>query len=129
MPREPGKPEAWETNAHGPFLTIDSQQGAVTVHSLGGDRFLVSAPDHEQEVVGFEAARSTARQLTLIDAELIRAGRTYIDSRGANRDELQRLVYEATKGGMALGAIASLTKLQLEDIEALNRELEQDGGA
>ncbi len=56
-------PEPWESSAAGPFLTIDSPRGAVAVQSLGAERFRVSAPDHEQEVVGFEEARSAAHEL------------------------------------------------------------------
>ena len=57
------EPESWETGAAGPFLTIDSPRGAVTVQSLGAERFRVTAPEHEREVVGFKAARSTAHEL------------------------------------------------------------------
>ena len=57
------EPEPWETNAAAPFLTIDSPRGAVAVASLGQQRFRVSGLDHEQEVVGFAAARSTAHEL------------------------------------------------------------------
>jgi hypothetical protein len=44
-------------------LTIDSPRGVVAVRDLGEGRFRVSAPDHEQEIVGFAEARSTAHQL------------------------------------------------------------------
>jgi hypothetical protein len=57
------KPEPWETNAAAPFLTIDSPRGQVVVQSLGQERFCVSAPGHEEEVVGFAAARATAHRL------------------------------------------------------------------
>lgn len=57
------KAEPWETTAAAPFLTIGSPRGAVAVQSLGQERFLVSASGHEQQVVGFEAARSTAQEL------------------------------------------------------------------
>jgi len=57
------KPEAWETNAAGPFLTINSPRGPVSLHSLGGDRYLLTGPDHEQEITGFEMARQAAREL------------------------------------------------------------------
>jgi hypothetical protein len=56
-------PKAWETNAAAPFLTIDSPSGTVAVRSLGQERFRVSAPDLEKDVVGFAAARSMAREL------------------------------------------------------------------
>lgn len=57
------EPEPWETSAAAPFLTIESPGGAVAVRSLGQERFHVSAPGHEQDVVGFAAARSTAHEL------------------------------------------------------------------
>jgi len=57
------KPEPWESNAAAPFLTIDSPRGAVAVRALGQERFRVSTPEHEQEIVGFEAAVSTAHEL------------------------------------------------------------------
>jgi len=56
------QPEPWESNAAAPFLTIDSPRGAVAVRALGQERFRVTAPDHDQEIVGFEAARSTAHE-------------------------------------------------------------------
>jgi hypothetical protein len=54
-------------------LTIDSPHGAVAVRALGQERSRVTAPDHEQEIVGFEAARSTAHELS--ERERSRAGR------------------------------------------------------
>jgi hypothetical protein len=62
------EPEAWESSAAGPFLTIDSPHGEVSVRSLGQELFQVSAPDHEQEVVGFAEARATAHELAGGDA-------------------------------------------------------------
>lgn len=55
--------EHWQTSAPGPFLTIVLPAGAVTVQSLGAERFRISAPDHDQEVVGFAAARARAHEL------------------------------------------------------------------
>jgi hypothetical protein len=52
-------PEPWQTNAAGPFLTV----GNASVQSLGGDRFLVVAPDGERIVEGFEPARALAHEL------------------------------------------------------------------
>jgi hypothetical protein len=40
----------------GAFLTI----GTVQVHSLGGDRYRVTAPDHDEEIDGFDEARAAA---------------------------------------------------------------------
>jgi hypothetical protein len=59
MNEQTRQPEAWETNATAPFLAV----GDVGVTALGQERFRVSAPDHEQEVVGFAAARSMAHEL------------------------------------------------------------------
>ena len=56
-------PEPWQANASAPFLVIEKPRGAVNVWSLGRERFRVSAPGHESEVVGFEQARSTAHEL------------------------------------------------------------------
>ena len=42
------KPELWESGAAGPFLWIEGSQ--VEVWALGEDRFVVSAPGHEQIV-------------------------------------------------------------------------------
>ena len=56
-------PEPWETNAAAPFLTIDSPTGAVAVQSLAQERFRVSTPDRQKDVVGFAAGRSMAHEL------------------------------------------------------------------
>ncbi len=63
MAAEVRKPETWETSAAAPFLTIGSPHGAVAVESLGQERFRVSTPGDEREVVGFAAAREAAHQL------------------------------------------------------------------
>jgi hypothetical protein len=55
--------QAWETNTPGPFLTI----GQVGVHTLGGDRYLVTSPDGEQQVEGFEEARARAHELACLE--------------------------------------------------------------
>jgi len=57
------QPEPWETSAAAPFLTIDSPRGAVAVVGLGQDRFVVSGPDQEREIIAFAATRSTAHEL------------------------------------------------------------------
>jgi hypothetical protein len=57
------QPEPWETNAQAPFLTLEREQGAIEVWAVGADRFTVKAPEREQLVVGFDAARQTAREL------------------------------------------------------------------
>jgi hypothetical protein len=59
---EDRKPEAWQTNAAGPFLTV----GSVSVWALGGDRFRVESPDGAREVEGIERARELAHQLALV---------------------------------------------------------------
>jgi hypothetical protein len=57
------EPQAWESSAAGPFLTLEREHGTVEVWSLGRDRYAVKAPDSEQVVVGFNAARETAHAL------------------------------------------------------------------
>jgi hypothetical protein len=66
-------PESWETNAAAPFLTIDSPRGTVAVVSLGQERFRISAPGNEREVVGFAVARTTAHEIA--DREGVHDGR------------------------------------------------------
>jgi hypothetical protein len=63
----------------------------------------------------------------MIEAELSRAGRAYVESRGANRDELRRLVHEAIKMGMPAEAVVFVTGVSLEDVTAMNRQAEQGG--
>ena len=53
------KPDAWETSAAGPFLTI----GEVSVWALAEDRFRVQSPAADEEVEGFEQTRRRAREL------------------------------------------------------------------
>jgi hypothetical protein len=57
------RPDPWQTNARAPFLTMERAQGVIEVWALGSDRFTVNAPDHEQIVVGLDAARQTAHEL------------------------------------------------------------------
>ena len=54
------EPEPRETNTHGPFLTLERERGTVEVWALGAQRFAVKAPEREQLVTGFDAARQTA---------------------------------------------------------------------
>ena len=54
------KPELWQTNAAGPFLTT----GSVSMWTCGGDRFRIETPDGAREVEGFERARELAHQLS-----------------------------------------------------------------
>jgi hypothetical protein len=54
------KPEPWQTNAQAPFLTLERARGTVEVWALGAQRFTVKAPEGEQIVTGFGAARETA---------------------------------------------------------------------
>jgi len=56
-------PEPWQTNATAPFLTIERPSGTVGVWALGRERFRVTTPDEDSEVVGFTEARATARRL------------------------------------------------------------------
>jgi len=53
------EPEAWESSAPGPFMTI----GEVEVFALGNDRFRIEPPAGAEEVVGFEEARRRAHEL------------------------------------------------------------------
>jgi hypothetical protein len=53
------EPEARETSAAGPFLTI----GPVSVWSRGNERFRIESPAGDEEVEGFEEAHRTADEL------------------------------------------------------------------
>jgi hypothetical protein len=59
-------------------------------------------------------------KLPKIEAELESAGRAYLESKGANRAELQSLVREASKLGLPAGAIAHVTGLPAKNIVDLN---------
>jgi hypothetical protein len=54
------KPEPWESGASGPFLWIETARGNVEVWALGEDRFRITAPGHEQIVVGYPEAERVA---------------------------------------------------------------------
>ena len=62
MTHERRPPEPWESGEGGPFLTI----GNVSVVARGGDRFVVSSPNGDRQIEGFERARTTARELARI---------------------------------------------------------------
>ena len=53
------EPEAWETSAAGPFLTI----GEVSMWALGNDRFRIESPAGAEEVQGYEEAERRADEL------------------------------------------------------------------
>jgi hypothetical protein len=53
------EPEAWQTDAAGPFLAI----GSVSVWTRGADRFRIETPDGTREVEGFERARELGHEL------------------------------------------------------------------
>ena len=57
------KPEAWQTNAAGPFSTLRRERGEVTIWTLGEDRYAVEAPDASHEVIGVQPARELAHKL------------------------------------------------------------------
>jgi hypothetical protein len=61
--QESRKPEPWEISAPGPFVTIDSDRGMVALHSLGDDRYRLTAPGHDEQIVGFDEAREAAHAL------------------------------------------------------------------
>ena len=48
------RPRAWQTDAPAPFLVIEKPRGAVSVWSLGRERFRVEAAHEGAEVEGFE---------------------------------------------------------------------------
>jgi hypothetical protein len=56
------EPEPWQTNAGAPFLTIEKPGGAVSVWSLGKERFRVEAPGRDSEVKGYQEARALAQR-------------------------------------------------------------------
>jgi hypothetical protein len=53
----------WHSGAAAPFLSIEKRRGVIEVCALGGDRFAVRAPGHEQLVTGFEEAQQAAHAL------------------------------------------------------------------
>jgi hypothetical protein len=53
------QPEAWQTNAPGPFATI----GDVSIWSLGDQRFRVQSPAGDEKIEGFAEARRRAHEL------------------------------------------------------------------
>jgi hypothetical protein len=57
------EPQAWETDAAAPFITMERVRGVVGIWALGRDRFKITAPEHEQVVVGFNVAQDTADAL------------------------------------------------------------------
>jgi hypothetical protein len=56
-------PERWQTDAPGPFLTIETPRGLVVLNSLGDDRFRLTGSGQEREITGFAAARDAAHEL------------------------------------------------------------------
>jgi hypothetical protein len=57
------KPEPWESGPASPFLWIDTARGTVEVWGLGEDRFRITAPGHEQLVIGYDEAERAADAL------------------------------------------------------------------
>ena len=73
----------------GPFLTIDSPRGPVTLEALGSEPFRVCAPGGREEIVadGFAAADARAGELAgRIDATPCRAltTRSFLASQGGS---------------------------------------------
>jgi hypothetical protein len=62
-PVSSSEPDAWRTNEPRPFLTIEGVRATVAVSALGGDRFIIDAPDSQQVLEGFPHARERARSL------------------------------------------------------------------
>ena len=56
-------PTSWETNAGGPFLTLEREQGTVEAWDTGPERFTIRDPEIELHVQGPEEARFLARTL------------------------------------------------------------------
>ena len=44
------QPEPWQTDALGPFLTIETPRVPVALHSLGNDRFRLTGLGVEREI-------------------------------------------------------------------------------
>jgi hypothetical protein len=58
------KPEPWASGAAAPFLWIETARGNVEVWALGEDRFRITAPGgQEQLVTGYDEAERTADAL------------------------------------------------------------------
>ena len=59
-------PDAWMSNAPGPFVTMERERGVVTVSALGEQRFLVRIDgelSEEREVTGHDEALTFAGEL------------------------------------------------------------------
>jgi hypothetical protein len=82
---------------------------------------------YTSSLLSFEATDRPARALpaTIIESELKSAGHMYVESRGANRDELVALVQEAISAGMPTEAIAHVSGVPHANI----RELTDTGTA
>jgi hypothetical protein len=79
----------------------------------------------EQTVTDLDAVEAYLRT-PKIEVELRRAGREYIVSGAANRDQLRPLVREAITKGMQPGAVEIVSGVPLADITELNREAQED---
>lgn len=55
--------EPWQSNASGPFVTIEAPTGDVGIWSLGGDRFRVQTPSGEKLVERYAEAQNLAHEL------------------------------------------------------------------
>lgn len=60
--------EPWEVTRPGAFLTITTARGDVALQAVGVDRYLLTGPGHEQEIVGFDEARGAAHALARVEA-------------------------------------------------------------
>jgi hypothetical protein len=63
------EPEPWQSGAAGPFLWIEVS--AVELWALGGDRFAVRAPGHEQLVTGLDGRVAERDALARVGAHAL----------------------------------------------------------
>lgn len=60
------KPEAWESAAPGPFITMRRERGVASIEALGQQRFRVRAEGHimhDEIVAGYDPAHALLREL------------------------------------------------------------------
>jgi hypothetical protein len=72
------EPQAWETDAAAPFITMERVRGVVGIWALDRDRFKITAPQHKRVVVGFNVAQDSPQ------AQLSAVGPSWVGPPGAN---------------------------------------------
>ena len=102
-------------DGHGIMIIRDRRSDEP--HRTTGNNWTV----YTSSLVGFEPTERPAGPLpgSMIEAELRSAGRTYIESRGANGAELAALAREAITAGLPIDAVALVTELPADDIRRL----------